>query len=128
VEGEQADAPVVRQVVRDDVVTCALADRVGEVHERVRSSPYGFALVVSADRCLLGRLRASSLERCDPASTAEEVMESGPSTVRLDTGLVDLVKRLRERELLFAIATDPDGRLAGVMRRSEAERYLSASG
>jgi CBS-domain-containing membrane protein len=125
VEGEKADIPAVRHVVRDDVVECAPGDRVGDVHERVKASPYGFALVVSGDRCLLGRLRASSLERCDPGSTAEEVMESGPSTVRLDTDLAGLVKRLRERELMFAIATDPDGRLAGVLRRSDAEQQLS---
>jgi hypothetical protein len=115
----------VRDVVRDDVVECAPGDRLGDVHERVKASPYGFALVVSGDRCLLGRLRASSLERCDPGSTAEAAMEPGPSTVRLATELAGLVKRLRERELMFAIATDPDGRLAGVLRRSDAEQQLS---
>ena len=120
-----ADVPAARHVVRDDVVTCGLGDRVGEVHERVTASPYGFALVVSEGRCLLGRLRASSLEQCDPDAQAEAVMESGPSTVRLDSGLAALVERLRERELRFAIATDPDGRLAGVVRRSEAESYLA---
>ena len=116
-----------RHVVRDDVVTCALGDRVGEVHERVKESPFGFALVVADDRCLLGRLRASALEKCDPASSAEQEMEPGPSTVRLDSELEALVKRLRERALAFAVATDPDGRLAGVVRRSDAEEYLSAN-
>ena len=115
-------------VIRDDVTTCGLADRVGEVHERVKASPYGFALVVSDDRCLLGRLRGSSLEQCDPGSTAEEVMEPGPSTIRLDRDLAPLVEHLRERDLRFAIATDPDGRLAGVLRRSDAEAYLAQSG
>lgn len=114
-----------RHLIRDDVVTCGLTDRVGEVHERVKASPFGFALVVSEDRCLLGRLRASALEKCDPASTAEEQMESGPSTIRLDVGLESLVKRLRERDLMFAIATDPGGRVAGVVRRSEAEALHS---
>ena len=113
-------------MVRDDVVTCGLGDRVGEVHERVKASPFGFALVVSEGHCLLGRLRASALEQCDPASNAEEVMEAGPSTIRLDSELESLVKRLRERELMFAIVTDPDGRLAGVVRRSDAEQYLSS--
>ena len=106
-------------------MTCGPGDRVGEVHDRVKASPFGFALVVSERHCLLGRLRASALEQCDPASTAEEVMEAGPSTIRLDSELESLVKRLRERELMFAIATDPDGRLAGVVRRSDAEQYLS---
>jgi predicted transcriptional regulator len=116
---------VARHVVRQDVVTCALEERVGDVHERVRASPYGFALVVSEDRCVLGRLRASALEECDPGSTAEQVMEAGPSTIRLDRELAPLVEQLRERNLRFAIATDPDGRLVGVLRRSDAETYLS---
>ena len=119
--------PVARHVIRDDVVTCGLGERVGDVHERVRASPYGFALVVAEDRCVLGRLRASMLEECDPGATAEQVMEPGPSTIRVDMKLAPLVVRLRERQLRFAIATDPDGRLAGVLRRAEAEAFLSQS-
>jgi hypothetical protein len=115
-------------VIRTDVVTCAADDRVGTVRARVDASPYGFALVVTEGRCVLGRLRGSALERCDPGSAAGEVMEAGPSTVRLDRALAPLVERLRERELQFAIATDPDGRLAGVLRRSDAESLLGQSG
>lgn len=106
-------------------MTCAADDRVGTVRARVEASPYGFALVVAEDRCVLGRLRGSALERCDPGSAAQEVMEAGPSTVRLDRALAPLVERLRERELQFAIVTDPDGRLAGVLRRSDAEVRLT---
>lgn len=106
-------------------MTCGLTDRAGDVHERVKASPYGFALVISESACLLGRLRASALEECDPNSTAEAIMEAGPSTIRLDSELASLVKRLRERDLMFAIATDPDGLLAGVVRRSDAESFLA---
>ena len=109
-------------------MTCGLSDRVGEVYERVKESPYGFALVIAEGGCLLGRLRASALEQCDPGSTAEAVMESGPSTVRPDKELGALVKRLHERDLMFAVVTDPDGLLAGVVRRSDAEAFLSRRG
>jgi hypothetical protein len=115
-------------VVRNDVVTCALTDRVGVVHQRVNESPYGFALVISKGGCLLGRLRASALQECDPSSTAEAVMEVGPSTIRLDSELAALVKRLHERRLKFAVVTEPDGLLAGVVRRSDAEAFLSSRG
>jgi predicted transcriptional regulator len=84
--------------------------------------------VIAENRCVLGRLRASMLEECDPNSTAEHVMEPGPSTIRLDRELAKLVEQLRERDYRFALATDPDGRLAGVVRRSDAEAYLSARG
>jgi hypothetical protein len=111
--------------MRDDVVTCGLGDRVGEVCEQVKASPYGFAIVVARDRCVLGRLRESVLEHCDPGSTAEEQMEPGPSTVRFDRPLGPLLTRLRERGYSFAIVTDPDGRLAGVLRCSDAEKFLA---
>jgi predicted transcriptional regulator len=114
--------------MRSDAVTCGLNDRVGEVHERVKESPYGFALVIAKGGCLLGRLRASALQECDPSSTAEAVMEVGPSTIRLDSELAALVKRLHERDLMFAVVTDPDGLLAGVVRRSDAEAFLSSRG
>ena len=127
-EGEEADRPAARHLMRDDAVTCGLADRVGEVYERVKESPYGFALVIAEGGCLLGRLRASALAECDPGSTAEAVMDSGPSTVRPDKELGALVKRLDERGLMFGIVTDPEGRLEGVVRRSEAEAFLSSRG
>ena len=125
-EGEEADRPTARHLMKDDAVTCGLADRVGEVYERVKESPYGFALVIAEGGCLLGRLRASALAKCDPGSTAEAVMESGPSTVRPDKELGALVKRLDEGGLMFGIVTDPEGRLEGVVRRSEAEAFLSS--
>ena len=124
-EGEKADLPAARHLTRGDAVTCGLTDRVGEVYERVKESPYGFALVIAESGCLLGRLRASALAECDPGSTAEAVMEPGPSTVRVDSELAALVKRLHERDLMFAIVTDPDGRLAGVVRRSDAEAAVT---
>jgi predicted transcriptional regulator len=127
IEGEKADHPTAGAVAKNDVVTCGLTDRVGEVQERVIASSYRFALVVSEARCLLGRLRASELEHCDPGSTAEEVMEPGPSTVRIDIELAALVERLRARDLKFAIVTTPEGTLVGVVRRSDAEQQLAAT-
>jgi Mg/Co/Ni transporter MgtE len=125
-EGEKADVTVAGSIASGDVVTCRLADQVGEVRERVFASPFGFALVVSERRCVLGRLRRSELERCDPDSSAEEVMEAGPSTVRPHIDLPALVERLRKRDLKFAVVTKPDGTLVGVVRRSDAERHLSS--
>jgi Mg/Co/Ni transporter MgtE len=124
-EGEKASVPTAGDIARDDVVTCSLTDAVGAVHRRVTASPYGFALVVSEDGILLGRLRGSMLEQCDPQARAEEVMELGPSTVRFDSDLALLVERLRKAELAFALVTLPNGRLVGVVRRSEAEADLA---
>jgi CBS domain-containing protein len=120
VAGEQADVPTAGRVARDDVVTCALEDRVGEVRERIERSPYGFALVTTPGGVLLGRLRGSALD-CDPNLSAEDVMESGPSTVRPDKEAGALAKRLAEQNLRFAIVTNPEGRLVGVASRGDLE-------
>jgi CBS domain-containing protein len=121
VEGEHADAPTAGRLARDDVVTCGLDDRVGDVKKRIAASEYGFGLVTTAGDVVLGRLRGSVLD-CDPDLRAEEVMEPGPSTLRPDTTADSLAKRLAERELHFAIVTDPEGRLIGVVRREDLER------
>ena len=55
-------------------------------------------------------------------------MESGPSTVRPDKELGALVKRLHERDLMFAVVTDPDGVLAGVVWRSDGGGVPSSRG
>jgi CBS domain-containing protein len=42
--------------------------------------------------------------------------------VRPDTPADSLARRLAERDLRFAIVTDPEGRLLGVVRRADLER------
>ncbi|HWC87670.1 MAG TPA: CBS domain-containing protein [Solirubrobacteraceae bacterium] len=118
VEGDQNPVPRVKDVVRDDAVRARLDEPVGEVRPRVEHSPYGFALVVSEDGTLLGRLRKRTLEG-DPDATSEQVMEPGPSTVRLDTDAGKLAERLDQRDLETAVVTDPDGRLVGVARLAD---------
>jgi CBS domain-containing protein len=117
-EGEKANLPRAWKLARDDVVTCALDDLVGEVRERILASPYGFGFVVSEWGCVLGRMRKSDLD-CDPALRAEDVMEAGPSTVRADLSPDELRERLDRKQLRFAVVTTPDGELIGVVPRSE---------
>ena len=98
----------------------------GEVRARVANSPYGFALVVAADGTLVGRLRAADLAG-DPAARTEQVMEAGPTTVRPDRPLEELVARMRDRDLAVMLVTTPEGRLLGVLPRDLAEQTLNAS-
>jgi hypothetical protein len=80
-EGEQAQVPRAKDVLRRDVVTAGPEEPVGVIAARVAGSPYGFALVVAKDGTLLGRLRKAMLD-ADPTARAEQVMEAGPSTIR----------------------------------------------
>jgi CBS domain-containing protein len=119
-EGSKANVPRVKHALRDDVVTCGLDERVGDVMPRVNASPYGFALATSPDDVLLGRLRRSRCQGKDD-SRVEEVMEEGPSTVRPDTAAEELSTRLRDRDLRTAVVTTPEGRLLGVVRRADLD-------
>jgi CBS-domain-containing membrane protein len=117
-EGERAEEQRAGDVARDDVVTARLRDRVEEIRPRVAASPYGFGFVVADDGTLLGRLRKTALESASK-TTAESVMEPGPSTIRADTALDGLRKRLEERGLKTAVVTTPEGKLLGVVRLSD---------
>jgi Mg/Co/Ni transporter MgtE len=89
----------------------------------VAASPYGFALVVACNGTLVGRLTATTLAG-DPAAPAERVMEAGPTTVRPDRQLAELVDRMREKNLTALPVTTPAGRLLGVLPRRVAEQTL----
>ena len=121
VEGEHADLPTAGALARDDVTTCRLNDPIGPIREQVEGSPYGFALVTTEDSILLGRLRGSLMQDARPKATAEALMEPGPSTVRADTLASELATRLAERELRTAIVSTPEGRLIGVVTRTDLE-------
>src|SRR2546422_1552427 len=118
-EDEGPREPRVGDVVREDVVTAQLDETIEAVRERVANSSFRFALVVTRGGILLGRVRKAALDG-DPKTTVEQVMELGPSTVRPDKPLAEIVDRLRARDLQTAVVTTPEGRLLGVLRRSDA--------
>ena len=117
-EGEKAVERRAGDLAHDDVVTAQLDDRVGAIRPQVERSPYGFAFVLSAAGTLLGRLRKSALQG-DPDRPVEDAMAPGPSTVRADTSLGSLRRRLDDRSLKSAVVTTPEGKLIGVVRRSD---------
>jgi CBS domain-containing protein len=125
-EGENAAERRAFDLIVDDVVTCGLDERVGDVRERVAASRYGFAFVVSAGRVVLGRLRRAALDG-DGQLTAEAVMEPGPSTIRADKQLEALAERMRKDELTCLPVTTPEGELLGFVRRDDLERELASS-
>lgn len=115
VEGTGADAPIIGRHLRHQVVTAAPDEPIADVRARVNTSPHGFALVTTADRILLGRLRGSHLDRADATAVTSDVMEAGPSTLRPHEPAEAVRSRLVDRGLTYAIVTDPDGRLLGTV-------------
>jgi CBS domain-containing protein len=110
------------QLARTDVVTCRLTDSIAGVVRRIGDSPYGFALVTAKTGVILGRLRASALN-VEPDTPAEQAMDNGPSTVRPDTPVGELARRLRARDLRTAIITTPEGELIGIAVRADLEQH-----
>jgi len=117
-EGEKAGERRAIDVLRDDLVRCRLADSGEEVRARIEASPYGFAIVVSEDQAVLGRLRGSALRGGDGAS-AEQLMEPGPSTIRADEPIEALRERMEASDLTASVVTTPDGTLLGLVRRAD---------
>ena len=124
-EGDNAEVPTAGELVDGDPPTCALDTSAGEIRSALTTTGYGFALVTNADRIVLGRVRRSALASADASSTAEDVMEPGPSTVRFNTRADVLVQRLEKRDLKTAVVTMPNGCLVGVFHRARAVAQLA---
>jgi CBS domain-containing protein len=117
-QGPLADALTAGKRLRTDVVTAGPEEPVGSVRARVEASRYGFALVVTSDRTLLGRLRGTGLGG-DPTVTAEQAMEPGPVTIRPHEPLDLVAARMRDHNLTTSLVTDPEGHLLGVVHRDD---------
>jgi predicted transcriptional regulator len=121
--GEFAEIPKAGDVVRRDVPTCELADRLGEVYQRCQAIGSQVCLVVNEQNVVLGRLRREAWN-ADPHTPVEKVMENGPTTFRPDNFLEPLTRRMREKKVGSAIITNADGILIGILCRRDAEERL----
>lgn len=107
-------------VAHGDVPTCLLADRLADVRERVRSAGWDTCIVVNEQRVVLGRLGRRAIA-ADSDESVEQAMTPGPSTVRPSIGADALLERVRARDLTSYLVTTPDGRLVGLVVRTELE-------
>ena len=121
--GQFASIPKAGDVVRRDVPTGHLTERVGKVYERCQAIGWKVCLVVNEQKIVLGRLRREAWDT-DPDTPVEEVMENGPTTFRPDNFLEPLTKRMREKKVGSVIITNSDGVLIGLLYRKDAEERL----
>jgi Mg/Co/Ni transporter MgtE len=84
--------------------------------------------VTSERRIVLGRVRRSALSAAPDDATSESLMEPGPSTVRPNKTVDEVVERLAKNELETMIVTTPAGCLLGVFHREDGERLLRERG
>ena len=125
-EGRLAEEPSGGDVARPDVPTCLLSDDLSEVRRRVRESGWDTCVVVNDGGIVLGRLGRKSIGSDDDQSV-EEAMTEGPSTVRPSIRLDALLKRMQSNNLNSWLVTTPDGKLVGLVLRTQAEERLNSS-
>jgi CBS domain-containing protein len=125
-EGRLAEQPSGGDVARADVPTCLLSDDLSEVRRRVRESGWETCIVVNDHRVVLGRLGHQAIGS-DDGESVEEAMTEGPSTVRPSIALDALLERMRSKNVRSWLLTTPDGKLVGLVLRSEAEARLTSS-
>ena len=118
VEGTSTQQPRLVDVVRRDVPTCSLGERLGDVRDRVAAAGWEACVVVSDGRIVLGLLRARELQ-ADPQRLVDQVMRPGPSTYRPFVPVEELRGIMSDRNLESSPVTTSDGRLVGLVRRQD---------
>lgn len=123
-EGKLAEVLRAGDVVRRDVATCRVTERVGEVARRVKEAGQDVCIVTSDDGVVLGRLRGEAL-KAEPNAPVESVMEAGPTTIRPDVPLAEFTEHMRTRRVGSIVVTTSTGQLIGVLYRADAEKRLA---
>ena len=118
VEGTSTQQPRLVDVVRRDVPTCALGERLGDVRDRVTAAGWDACVVVSPGHVVLGLLRAAELQ-ADPQQLVDQAMRPGPSTYRPFVPVAELRGIMSDRNLESSPVTTSDGRLVGLVRRQD---------
>jgi len=121
VEGKAAEQPRAVDVMRSDVPTCHLDERLADVRPMVEKAAWNVCVVVNEERIVLGLLRAKQLSSGDE-KTAEEAMRPGPSTFRPNVPIEQMAEHMIEHDLESAPITTPEGRLLGLLRRQDAAK------
>ena len=117
-EGTNTQRPRLVDVVRPDVPTCSLGERLGDVRDRVSAAGWDACVVVSPERVVLGLLRAKELE-ADPELPVERAMRPGPSTYRPFVSVAEMRRTMIERNLENSPVTTSDGKLVGLVRKQD---------
>jgi CBS domain-containing protein len=124
-EGTDTQRPRLVDVVRRDVPTCSLGERLGDVRDRVIAAGWDACVVISQERVVLGLLRAQELQ-ADPELLVERAMRPGPSTYRPFVSVAEMRRTMIERNLESSPVTTSDGKLVGLVRQQDVGPALGA--
>ena len=126
-EGKAAGRRRAFQVARKDIPTCQAHERLGHVRHRVLEAGQRLCIVVNDDDVVFGRLRGKTWDG-DPNAEVENVMELGPTTIRPDVFLNDVLERMQKAGvgsfLVTSYGSHNGGRFIGVLYREDVEGVL----
>ena len=123
-EGKAAGIPWAGDLARDDAPTCAPAERLGDVRERVLASGHDACVVINERRIVVGVLRGNALSK-DPDARVGDVMELGPNTLRPSRPVEELLQSRANQGIKHWIVTTSHGVLLGLLLRADAERAVA---
>lgn len=124
VEGSEDHGLRISDATRPDIPTARPHETLGIARRRADNAGWDEALVVDCDGMVVGRLRGSAWDATDDR-TVDTVMELGPTTVRPDGSLRDLLERMDRRGTNLVVASDPQGHLIGVVLADDARRLAT---
>ena len=81
-------------------------------------------VVVNDERVVLGVVKEEAMIE-NPNAAVEQIMESGPATIRPSWSLEETTEYLREHKTDHILVTTSDGRLVGFFDQQGAERQRS---
>ncbi len=117
IEGAAAARTNAAKLAGTDVPRARIDEAVGEIRRRVSQSAWNCAVVVSQGSVVLGFLDARALDS-GAGACAEEIMQADPLTVRPNLEPGDIREKLDDGAQ-HALVTDLDGKLIGLVRRSD---------
>ncbi|MGH7764012.1 MAG: CBS domain-containing protein [Candidatus Dormibacteraceae bacterium] len=118
-EGENSLRPRASAAAHPEVPTCRLDERLDEVRDRIKAAGWNAAVVVNEEQVVLGVLRSKDLEK-ELGLRVADAMRPGPSTFRPYIPIKELADYMTEHSMESSPVTTSDGKLVGLILRSEA--------
>jgi predicted transcriptional regulator len=122
-EGKEAHAQSAGDLARRDVPTCSLEERLGDVKARIDRAGWDTCVVVFEDNIVLGLLGPGAFD-ANPQETAEQAMDPGVRTYRLDAKLEKPMQHMQKKGIDSVLVTYSDGKLFGLLKREDVEKAL----
>jgi CBS domain-containing protein len=98
--------------MQDELPTCRIDEPAGQAGARAQERGYSVCPVVNQSGIVLGLIGKSDWDS-DPTASAEQLMDSAPTTLRPSAPLEKAKQRLNESNRDAVLVTNSDGRLLG---------------